>query len=132
MFGSFNQEDFMELAAGILIIIMSILHIIYGEKKPLAALNKITNDSILIGSVRVMSLQGGLLLLFVGLLHILNYMNVISLWGIAAYIPVCIISINLYAFLLVAIFMHRKLFSIIAFQLIVFAIIIVLQMLSIS
>ncbi len=121
----------MELAAGILIVIMSILHIVYGEKQPVADLSKATDDPILIGSVRVMSLQGGFLLLAVGLIHILNFLNVITLSGIAVYFPVGIICINLLTFLLVAIWKHRELFSIIVFQLVVFAVIIVLQILSI-
>ena len=65
----------MELAAGILVIVMGILHIGYGEKQPIAVLSKATDDSILIGSVRVMSLQGGVLLLSVGSIHVLNFLN---------------------------------------------------------
>ena len=104
----------MELAAGILIVVISILHVVYGEKQPVANLGKLTDDSILIGSVRVMSLQGGILLFAVGLIQILNFLNVITLLGIARYFPLGIICINLLAFLGVAIFKHQKLFSIIA------------------
>jgi len=122
----------MELAAGLLVIILSILHTLYGEKQPVANLSKLTNDSILIGSVRVMSLQGGVLLFAVGVIHILSFLNVIALSGVAAYFPLGVICINLLTFLLVAIFKHRQLLSITAFQLVVFTIIIVLQILSIS
>ena len=128
----FREENFMDLAAGILVIVMSILHIVYREKQPIVTLSTATDDTILIGSVRVMSLQGGFLLLSVGLIHILNFLNVITLSGIAVYFPVGVICINLLTFLLVAILKHRELFSIIAFQLVVFAVIIVLQILSIS
>jgi len=69
----------MELAAGFLVVVISILHIIYGEKQPAANLGKLTNDSILIGSVRVMSLQGGILVFAVGLIQILNFLNVITI-----------------------------------------------------
>ena len=122
----------MELAAGILVIIISVLHIIYGERQPIASLSKLTDDSILIGSVRVMSLQGGVLLFAVGIIHVLNYLNVIGLSGIAVYFPVGVVGINLLIFLLVALLKHRSLFSIISFQMIVFTIIIILQILSIT
>ena len=121
----------MELAAGILVIIISILHIIYGERQPIASLSKLTDDSILIGSVRVMSLQGGVLLFAVGIIHILNFLNVTRLSGIAVYFPLGVIGLNLLTFTLVALLKHRSLFSIAAFQMVVFAIIIVLQVLSI-
>jgi len=117
----------MELAAGLLIIIISILHIVYGEKQSIAALSKLTDDSILIGSVRVMSLQGGILLFCVGMIHILSFLNVITLTGVALFFPLGIVSINLLTFLMVALLKHRKLFSIIVFQSIVFTIIIVRQ-----
>ena len=121
----------MELAAGLLIIVMSILHIIYGEKNPIAALSTLTDNSILIGSFRVMSLQGGLLLLAVGLIHILQFFNIITLVGIAVFFPLGLICINLIAFLLIALFKHKDLFSIITFQLAAFTVIIILQILSV-
>ena len=121
----------MELAAGILIIIISIIHIIYGEKQQISVLSKITEDSILIGSFRVMSFQGGFLLFAVGLIQVLNFLNIITLSGIAIYFPVGIICINIFTFMLIAIIKHKKLFSIIAFQLFIFAIIITLQILDI-
>ena len=121
----------MELAAGILIIIISIIHVIYGEKQQISVLNKITDDSILIGSFRVMSFQGGFLLFAVGLIQVLNFLNIITLSGIAIYFPVGIICINILTFLLIAIIKHKKLFSIIAFQLVIFTIIITLQILVI-
>lgn len=121
----------MELAAGILIVFMSVLHIIYGEKNLIRDVKKLTGDSILIGSVRVMSLQGGVLLFAVGLIHILSFLRVITLSGAAVYFPVSIIAINLLAFLLVAVFWHRKLFSVIAFQLAIFSLVIFFQILAI-
>ena len=122
----------MELTAGLLIIIISILHIFYGERQPVRQLMGLTDDEVLIGSVRVMSFQGGVLLFAVGIIHLLNYFNLIALSGIAAYFPLGIICINLFTFLGVAIFKHQKLFSVIAFQLLVFTAIIVLQILSLG
>jgi hypothetical protein len=52
--------------------------------------------------------------------------------GIAVYFPVGVVGINLLTFLLVALLKHRSLFSIIAFQMVVFTIIIIQQILSIS
>ncbi|KAA3647759.1 MAG: hypothetical protein DWQ07_01900 [Chloroflexi bacterium] len=121
----------MELAAGILILILSILHIVYGEMQPVANVSKATDDRNLIGSVRVMSLQGGILLFAVGLIHIFQFFDVISLSGVAAYFPLGIILINLFTYIFVAIWKHRELFSIAAFQLVVFMVIIILQILSI-
>jgi hypothetical protein len=57
---------------------------------------------------------------------------VIGLSGIAVYFPVGVVGINLLKFLLVALLKHRSLFSIISFQMIVFTIIIILQILSIT
>ena len=122
----------MELAAGTLILIISILHIVYGEKQPVDELCKLTDNSILIGSVRVMSLQGGVLLFAVGLVHILNFFKIITLTGVGVYFPLGIICLNLLTFLLVATFKHRELFTVIAFQLVVFTIIIFLQIMAIT
>ncbi|NQV15200.1 hypothetical protein HQ531_07060 [bacterium] len=122
----------MELAAGLLIIIMGILHIIYSEKQQVPELQKVTQNSNILGSLRVMSLQGGLLLLAVGSVHVLSYFNIIILNGIAAYFPLGLICINLLAFLLIAVFRHRELFSIVALQLLAFTIIIILQVMSIK
>ncbi|GEM_PF-3056121 len=122
----------MELAAGILVIVISFLHVFFGEKQPIKALSRSTDDSILVGSVRVMSLQGGVLLFAVGAIHLLSFMDIISLTGIAVYFPVGIICLNLLTFLLVAGIKHRELFSIVAFQLVAFTIILVLQVLAIK
>ena len=51
----------MGIAAGIIIILISIAHNIYGEKKQIPELKKITNDPIIIGSLRIMIFQGGVL-----------------------------------------------------------------------
>ena len=52
----------MKLVVGIILIFMSIVHVIYGEKMQVNILKKLEANNILIGSFRVMSLQGGLLL----------------------------------------------------------------------
>ena len=121
----------MELAAGFLLLFISALHIVYGEKKPLAELSRLTSDSVLIGSVRVMSLQGGVLLFAVGMVHVLSFLKIFTLSGMAVFFPVGIVGLNLVTFLFVALAKHRKLFSIIIFQLILFGVILVLQILAV-
>ena len=44
----------MGLIAGILLILMSIAHNIYGEKNQIPALKKLTENTIIIGSQRIM------------------------------------------------------------------------------
>lgn len=120
----------MGLAAGIIIILMSIAHIIYGEKKQVPELKKLTNDSIMIGSLRIMIFQGGILLLAVGILQIMVSADIIHLAGIAAYFPVGIVLINFTTSLIIAGFIHRDVFKVTIPQFIVFSIIIILQFLS--
>lgn len=50
----------MGIAAGIMIILVSVAHNIYGEKKQLPALKKVSNDPIMTGSLRIMIFQGGI------------------------------------------------------------------------
>jgi len=122
----------MELAAGLLIIFVGVVHIIYGEKQPLAALGLLTSDQTLIGSVRVMSLQGGVLLLTVGGVHMLSFFGLIALTGFASWIPLGIICLNLLTFLVTALVKHRELFAISAVQMLLFTAIITLQALVLA
>ena len=101
----------MELAAGLLIIIVGIVHIVYGEKQPLTALGLLTSDQTLIGSVRVMSLQGGIVLLAIGSAHLLSFFGLIALTGFAAWIPLGLICLNLLTFIVTALIKHRELFA---------------------
>lgn len=122
----------MGIAAGIIIILISIAHNIYGEKKQIPELKRITNDSILIGSLRIMIFQGGILLLAVGIIQVLASANFIQLTGISAYFPVGIVLINFITSLIIAGFIHREVFKITIPQFVIFSIIIVLQLLSIE
>ena len=101
----------MGIAAGIIIIIISIAHNFYGEKKQIPELKKITNDSIMIGSLRIMIFQGGILLLAVGIIQVLVSANVIQLAGVSAYFPVGIVLINFITSLIIAGFIHREVFK---------------------
>ena len=122
----------MELALGLMLIFMSIVHVIYGEKKQVEVLKKSTSDSVLIGSFRVMSLQGGILLFAVGVIYILSFIGVLPLTGTAAYFPVSIILLNIFSLLIVAITKHKDLLKATVPQFIIFAIIVTLQILAIK
>lgn len=117
----------MELVVGIILIFMSIVHVLYGERKQVDVLKKATSDSILIGSFRVMSLQGGVLLFAMGIVYILSYIGAITLTGIAAYFPLGIVSLNILSLLIVSVTTHRELFKATVPQLIIFAIIVAMQ-----
>jgi hypothetical protein len=121
----------MGIAAGVLIILISIAHIIYGEKKQIPELKKITHDPIMIGSLRIMIFQGGIILFAVGIMQVLLSADIIQLPGIAAYFPVGIVLINFVTSLTIAGFFHREVFKITIPQFIIFFIIIVLQILSV-
>jgi hypothetical protein len=121
----------MGIAAGILIIIISIAHNIYGEKKQIPALKNITDDAIMIGSLRIMIFQGGILLLAVGIIQVLISSNYMQLTGVSVYFPVGIVLINFITSLVIAGVFHREIFKITIPQFVIFAVVIVLQLLSI-
>ncbi len=120
----------MSIAAGILLILISILHINFGEQKQIPALKKLTGDSIHIGSQRIMIIQGGILLFAVGVIQLLVSINAITLTGVARYFPVSIVLINTIAAFFITLFFHREIFKITIPQFIVFIIIIFLQLYS--
>lgn len=122
----------MKLIVGIILIFMSIVHVIYGEKMQINILKKLKADSIMIGSFRSMSLQGGLLLFAVGLMEIMVYLGIIELIGIAVYIPLGIVSLNMTAVLVVALLKHRDLIKATVPQFIIFSFTLLLQALSIA
>ena len=122
----------MGIAAGILIILMSIAHNIYGEKKQIPQLKKITDDRVIIGSLRIMVFQGGILLFAVGTIQLLVSAGMIQLTGISAYFPVGIVLINFLTSLMIAIVMHREVLQFTIPQFSIFSIIIVLQLLSLQ
>lgn len=123
--------DLLELVVGCILIILSIVHIWYGEKNQVSSLMKVTEDSILVGSFRVMSVQGGVILFALGLLHLLNVLGWIVLSGIAVYFPLLIILINVVSFIVVGVFVHRDLFKIVVPQLLIFSVLIILEILLI-
>ncbi|MFZ3579481.1 hypothetical protein [Virgibacillus sp. DJP39] len=122
----------MKMAVGIILIFMSIVHVIYGEKMQVDVLKKLKADNILIGSFRAMSLQGGILLFAVGVIEILVFTEVVVLTGFAIYIPVGIICLNVLSVLIVALGKHLELFKATIPQFFIFAIIIILQVMSIN
>jgi len=121
----------MGLAAGILLVLLSFAHNIYGERKQIPDLKAVTQDPVMVGSLRVMIFQGGMLLLAVGIVQILFALGVIELTGVARYFPVGIVLLNFVTFLAITTLFHRELFQITIPQIIVFVLIIALQWLSI-
>lgn len=121
----------MGIAAGIIIILMSIAHNVYGEKKQIPALKELTQDSIMIGSLRIMIYQGGILLLAVGVVQVLVSTHILELSGIAAYFPVGIVILNVITSLIIAALLHHEIFKITIPQFVIFALVIALQILSI-
>lgn len=113
-------------------IFLSIIHVWYGEKKQISSLKRETDDPVLIGSFRVMSVQGGIILLALGIIRVINVIGLITIMGITVYVPLAIILLNLLSFFVIAIFKHRELFSIMIPQLVIFSILIVLEYLIIS
>ena len=120
----------MGITAGILLVIISIIHNIYGEKRQIPDLKKLTKDSITIGSQRIMIFQGGILLLAVGVIQILVSASLIELNGVARYFPVGIVLINFCTALFITVFAHREVLKINIPQFVIFAVIICLQLLS--
>ncbi|QGY44698.1 hypothetical protein GM418_13785 [Maribellus comscasis] len=120
----------MGIAAGVIIILISIAHNIYGEKKQVPELKKVSNDSVMIGSLRIMIFQGGVLLFAVGIIQVLVSADIIQLPGTSAYFPVGIVLINFITSLIIAGFFHREVFKVTIPQFVVFSIIIALQFLS--
>lgn len=121
----------MGLIAGILLVLLSFAHNIYGERKQIPDLKAITQDPIMVGSLRVMIFQGGILLLAVGTIQILIALGTIELTGIARFFPVGVVLLDFGTFLVITAMFHRELFGITIPQIIVFMLIIVLQLASI-
>jgi hypothetical protein len=120
----------MGMTAGILLILISIAHNVYGEKIQIPALKTYTQDSIQIGSQRIMIFQGGILLFAVGIIQILVSIDLITLTGVARFSLVGIVLINFFTALFIAIFLHQEILKITAPQFILFIVIISLQLLS--
>ncbi|WP_407269743.1 hypothetical protein [Radiobacillus sp. PE A8.2] len=121
----------MKLAAGIILILMSVVHVIYGEKMQVDELKKVKANNMLIASLRVMSLQGGIVVFAVGLVEVLTFAEIIALTGFAAFIPVGIICINVLSVLIISMIKHRELLKATLPQLIIFSVIIILQLWSV-
>jgi hypothetical protein len=122
----------MGLIAGIIILVMGFAHIIYGETKQIPTLKRFTQDSVVVGSLRIMIFQGGILLLAVGILQILFSVGLIQLNGISVYIPVSIILLNTISSFMIMVIKHRDILKITIPQFLIFITVIVLQILSIS
>jgi hypothetical protein len=121
----------LKLAVGaiLILIFMSIVHVIYGEKMQVDVLKKLNANPKLLGSFRVMLLQGSLLLCAVGVVKIFFYTKIIKN-GFAAFILVGVICLNVLSVLIVALIKHRELFKPTIPLFLIFSTIIILQMRS--
>ena len=120
----------MALAAGIITLFIGGLHIAFGEIVQVPHLSQITQDPVVVGSMRVMIYQGGVLLMALGAIQTLVGLKVLRLAGLGAFFPLGIIGINFVTFLLVALINHTELFSMAIPQMVIFTILIVLNFLS--
>jgi hypothetical protein len=121
----------MKLIVGIILIFMSIVHVIYGEKMQVDELKKVNVNNIIIGSYRVMSVQGGMLLFAVGIVEILVFANQVVLTGFAVYIPLGILCLNVISVFIVSFLKHRELIKATIPQFLIFLVIITLEVLSV-
>lgn len=121
----------MKLVVGIILVVMSVVHVIYGEKIQVDELKKLNASHLLIGSFRVMSLQGGMILFAVGVVEVLAFYNLVVLTGVAAYIPLGILCLNVLSVLIVSFIKHKELIKAVIPQLLIFLIIIVLELLTV-
>lgn len=122
----------MGLTAGILIVLISIAHNVYGEKKQIPELKKITNDTVIIGSLRIMIFQGGIILLAVGVVQILTALNIVELIGFSQYFPIGIVFLNMLTSLIIILFKHQEILKVTIPQFIIFLIIIILQFFALN
>jgi hypothetical protein len=117
----------MAIATGILIFLLGVVHIIYGEYMQIPDLLRHLDDPAIIGSTRVMIYQGGVILLAVGIVQFLKGIRRIRLNGAAAFFPMGILILNILTFLSVAFASGRSLIAATFPQLTVFVVIIVLM-----
>jgi len=119
----------LEAAVGVVLICLSIIHVVYGERRQVAVLKSVSDNPVLIGSFRTMSLQGGLLLLALGVVYMLGSAGMVTLGGVPSYFPLGVVLINVLSLLIVALTKHRELLKETVPQLVIFGAVIVLQVL---
>lgn len=120
----------MDSIAGILLLILSLAHVVYGERKLLPDLASKLKDPFLVGSMRVMSMQGGVLLLLIAMLQLSVAGEVITLSGRAQFIPVVLVVANVLTFLVVTLIKHPILLRYTIPQMGLFGLVILLMLLS--
>lgn len=121
----------MAILTGIAIFLLGIIHIVFGELSQIPELMKHLEDPVVIGSTRVMIYQGGMILLGVGVIQLLKGRKRISLLGVASFIPLGIIILNILTFLAVGLIFDFAVIKSALPQLIIFIIIIILMIIEI-
>lgn len=120
----------MAILTGIAIFLLGIIHIVFGELSQIPELMKHLEDPVVIGSTRVMIYQGGMILLGVGVIQLLKGRKRISLLGVASFIPLGIIILNILTFLAVGLIFDFAVIKSALPQLIIFIIIIILMIIE--
>jgi len=120
----------MGTTAGILLILTGIAHNYYGEKYQIPVLKTKTDDDEIIGTLRVMVYQIGILIIAVGIVQVLVGMGIIEISGVAKYFLVGIVFIIFMTFLFISIFKHQVLFKMSPAQIVIFTLIMGLQFLA--
>ncbi len=115
----------MALISGILIILVGVVHLIYGEIVQLKALSESISDMITIGSTRIMIYQGGVLLILVGAMQVLKGLKKIKVKGFVSYIPIGYIIANFSTYLILGLLLHPQVIRSSIPQIIIFVIILV-------
>ena len=113
-------------------LFIGVVHIVYGEVAQISGLLAITQAPIIIGSTRVMILQGGIILIAMALLQIADSRRGGVLTGVAATFPLGLIVVNFAAFLLVALSGSPALLADAIPQVVYVLILIVLQAIALS
>jgi hypothetical protein len=115
---------------GILIFLLGLIHILFGEISQIPELMRHLDDPVIIGSMRVMIYQGGVILLGVGALQFLKGSGRVELRGAASWIPVGIIVLNIVTFLMVGLISEFAVIRTALPQLVVFIVIIGLMLIE--
>jgi hypothetical protein len=110
-----------------MIVLLGIVHIVYGELVQVPGLMEYLDDPTILGSMRVMIYQGGVILLAAGAVQILKGLKKIRLRGAAAFFPLGIIVLNILTFLAIALVFEPSLIRTALPQLVIFILIIILM-----
>ncbi|HOO73947.1 MAG TPA: hypothetical protein PLS66_01520 [Tepiditoga sp.] len=117
----------MEILSAFLFVLIGGIHIVFGEMVQMKILKDNTREEFLVASMRIMIYQGGILLIITGIVQMMNALEILTLSGLSAYIPLFVLLVNFVPFVFTALIKYRKIFIKSLFQVIYFIILIILQ-----